>query len=190
MAVCAHQQKEFDRRGVYSIKIGDIRICPEKIVHIGDVLDFQCSESREKSEDIVVTVEPSVQEEYDIMVSRFVTMFSKVMDCIYAEVGLKKIKEHLIECDKSIRNVVEKCTSTKMVNTVLREQVVKLVNYGRLKGLADAFEVPKALVVLEKFDLERDEFFKSILAKEFATVTMEKIRKSETTHLTVLDTSM
>ena len=134
----------------------------------------------------MVTVDPSVQEEYDIMVSSFTAMFSKAMDHIYSKVGIEKVKEHLMLCLPSIRNAMEECTSTKMVNMVLREQVVKLVNYGHLVGLARQLNVEEALVAAEEFRQERAEFFRSIRAKKFAAVAMEQIQKSETTHLTVI----
>ena len=151
---------------------------------------FQHSDSKEDPEVIVVTVDPSVQEEYDVMVSSFAAMFSKAMDYIYSKVRLKKVKEHLIFCHQPIRNAMEKCTSTKTVNAIFREQMVSLVNYGHLVGLARRFNVQEALVAVEEFTRERDEFFQSILAKEFAAVAMEKIQKSETTHVTVLFTSI
>ena len=153
-------------------------------------MGFQRSDGKEDPEVIVVTVDPSVQEEYDIMVSSFTAMFSKAMDYIYGKVRLKKVKEHLVLCHPPIRDAMEKCTSTKTVNAVLREQVVTLVNYGHLVGLARRFNVQGALVAVEEFTRERDQFFQSILAKEFAAVAMEKIQKSETTHVTVSDTSI
>lgn len=149
-------------------------------------MDFQRSDSKEEKEVIVVTVDPGVQEEYDIMVSSFTAMFSQAMECIYRKVRLKKVKEHLILCHPHIRHMIENCTSPKLLSIALREQVVTLVNYGHLIGLARRFNVQEALLVVNEFKQERDEFFRSILAKEFAAVTMEKIQKAEATHVTVL----
>ena len=147
---------------------------------------LQCSDSREEQE---VIVNPTVQEAYDIMVSSFTAMFSKTMEYIYGKVELEKIKEHLVLCHPPVQNAMKKCSSTETVSAIVREQVVTLVNYGHLVGLAKRFNVQEALVAVEVFTRERDEFFRSILAKEFAAVAMEKIQKSKTTHVKVSGTS-
>ena len=133
---------------------------------------------------LAVTVGRHVQEEFELMQSRFATMFSKVMEELTTAVELDLIKRHLRFSYRDLKAELASAQTVEALIEVIRDNC-SFTNYSILTALARHFKNQTALNEIEAYTEERNKYYRRVLAEDFAKVAMRQAKSIPNGHITV-----
>ena len=136
-----------------------------------------------------IPVGPHVQDEFERMRLKFGDMFGEVMQELTKDVELDSIKELLENWNLDLTAELADVQTMKALIKIIRCNC-SFTNYSILTELAEKFKNDSALSKIKAYTEKRDDYYKRVLAEEFAKVAMEKAEAVPSGHIEVTTASL
>ena len=132
-----------------------------------------------------IAVGPHVQEDFELMRSRFAGMFSEVMRELTTAEELDEIKRHLRLWNPDLTAKLAAVQTVDDLIDIVRDNC-SFTNYSILTVLADHFINHAALDMIRAYTEQRDEYYRRVLAEDFAKVALRQAQSLPSGHITVI----
>ena len=116
-------------------------------------------------------------------------MFRDVMCELTETVELNTIKDLLRNWNRDLKTELADVQAMNELSEIIRDNC-SFTNYSILRGLAQQLNNDSTLSKIKAYTEKRDNYYKRVLAEDFAKVAMEKAEAVPSGHIEVTTTSL